>query len=128
MNEEMIEDLDKLVPPPRKIKINGKIIECYPLSVTQLITVAKLQERLMEVKTEDEIMPLIRQALGPVIPALNDEDFVLHFTQMNRLIAFAQEISTALPKNENKEYTDPKKKENLAEESPSSSGSTQDIP
>jgi hypothetical protein len=114
-------DLDALLPPPKKVKIGGKIIEVLPLTIRQLVSVAKLEERLKQVNNEDEIMAVIRETLSPFIPALK-EDQTIDFTiaQMKRLVEFAQEVSAPEPDAPSKQYTVEKKISSPAE-SPTSS-------
>lgn len=114
MTEEIL-DLDALLPLPQKVKINGKIIECNPLTIEQLVRVINLQESLQKIKDAREFMPLFREAMSPFVPALNDETFELTIFQARALITFAQKISIPQPDesstSENKDMEDPKKKQ-----------------
>jgi hypothetical protein len=117
-------DLDAIVPPVKEIKLKGKIIKCYPLTIRQLIKLAKLEKELMQVKSEDEIIPLIKNALKPFIPEIKNNDLDFTIDQLKEIIRFAQSASVPEKATEAKEYQ-PKKKDNLAEQSPSSPTSTQ---
>lgn len=108
-------DLQALVPEPKKIKLhNGKLIDCFPLTIRQLVKVAKLEKQLTEVQTEDEIIELMVDALGPFIPAIKDDpevDFTI--AELWKIVRFAQDISVQEVSKETKEYapeSDPKKK------------------
>ena len=118
-------DLDALVPEPKKIKLNGKFFDVLPLTIKQLINLAKLEQKLINIKNEDEVKPLILETLKPIIPELNDVDFT--YLQLMALLKFAQ--ASSLPK-ENKAAEDysPKKKIDSAKESPTSSTSTPPTP
>lgn len=125
MSEEIL-DLDALLPPPRKIRLQGKILEVKPLTIRQLIYIVKLEQRLAEVNNEDELMEEVRKALVPFIPALA-EDETIDFTagQMRELIKFAQKISVEVADDkETKVYAEPKKKVDSQEGLPTSSDST----
>lgn len=110
MSEDIL-DLDALNPVSKKIKINGKLIECKPITVKQLITIARLQTDLAEIKDPKEIFPYIKSVLSPFIPAIN-EDEELDFTvpQLIEIIKFAQ--SNAVPSNVDKakDFVDSQKK------------------
>lgn len=122
-------DLDAIAPQPRKIKLGGRILTCYPLNVYQLINVIRLQDKFVTSITAGEMEKAIRDAFEPLIPELKtDKTITFHMNQMRRLIQFAQEISVPEPDEDKTKYEDPKKKVALAKESPDSSGSTPDIP
>lgn len=90
MSDDIL-DLDSIKPNPKKIKIHGKIIECYPLTVSQLVSIARLQHDLVKITNPEEILPHIKSVLIPFIPALKDDeslDFTL--TQLIEIIKFAQ--------------------------------------
>jgi hypothetical protein len=117
-------DLDALVPPVKEIKIKGKLIKCYPLTIRQLVTLAKLENKLINVKTEDEIIPLIKEALKPFIPEIENDEIDFTIQQLREIVRFAQSASIPQEATQAKEF-DPKKKDDLAKESPTSSTPTQ---
>lgn len=122
-------DLDALMPPSRQVKINGKLYECKPLTIRQLINVTRLEQELTKIETAEEIMPIIKKAFTPFMPQIaEDENIDFTVSQMKELIKFAQTISTAEPESEAKKYDDPKKKIPSVEESPTSSASTKATP
>lgn len=129
MAEDVL-DLDALVPQSKQIKIGGNFYEIKPLTLQQLIQVARLEERMMSIKTVDEVIPLIKEVLGPIVPAVLEDKFELNVLQIKAIVQYAQKISVDLgdAPTEARQYNQPKKKDNLAEESPSSSDSTQDTP
>ena len=103
-------DLDALIPRSKYIKIHGKEIECFPLTLGQLIKVARLEYDLSKLSDPDEIEQKIKDALSPFIPAIK-EDLELNFTleQLAAIAKFAQE--GIVPENAEmaKEYTTKKK-------------------
>jgi len=117
-------DLDALVPPVKEIKIKGKLIKCYPLTIRQLVTLAKLENKLINVKTEDEIIPLIKEALKPFIPEIENDEIDFTIQQLREIVRFAQSASIPQEATQAKEF-DPKKKDDLAKESQTSSTPTQ---
>lgn len=116
--ENDILDLDALVPPSRKIKLNNKLYDVKPLTIKQLIILAKLEQRLTQVQNEDEIMPEIKKALSPVIPDIDDENIDFTPAQMKAIIRFAQQISVEEAQKDEitKDYSDTKKKQSSQEE------------
>lgn len=120
MADDEILDLDAVAPPTRKFKLDGKIIECKPLKLKNLIKVIKLQERLSTVKTADEVYPLIQDALGASIKEVNDPDFDLALSQLKLLVDFVQKVSQPSLESSAREFEDPKKKQNSVEGSPTS--------
>ena len=118
-------DLDALVPPSKHIKVRGKMLECKPLTIRQTITLIKLEQKMLGIQNVDEIMPLIKEALGPCVPAiLEDETVDFTIYELRQIIRFAQKISIPEVAPETQPYTDPKKKVISQEASPTSSGST----
>jgi len=128
MADEVL-DLDALIPPDRKIKIGGREFIVHPLTIQQLLVVTRLETDLTKIKSEDEVMPLIKNAMTPFIPDLEKDD-TIQFTayQLRELIKFAIKISSASVDTEAKKYDNPKKKIASQEESPTSSDSTKDTP
>lgn len=112
-------DLDALLPPDRQVKINKKLYTVKPLTIAQLITVTKLNTRLSQVKSEDEIYPLIKEGLSPFIPEFAQDDNILNVTveQLKALLEFVQRVSTPDEADTTKQYSDPKKKVSSPEES-----------
>lgn len=110
-------DLDALLPEPRKLKFLNKMYEVLPVTIEQLITLAKLEKRLVDIKNEDEIKPLILEALQPIIPGLESVKFT--FNQLKSLMAFVQQPVLPSENKTEKEYN-PKKKIDSVEVSPTS--------
>lgn len=108
-------DLDALVPPSRYIKLNGKQYECKPLTIRQLVEIAHIEKKLAEITSEDEIIPIIREALKPFIPAIENEEVDFTIPQFRAIIQFAQTSAIPEKATEAREY-DPKKKVASAEE------------
>lgn len=122
MNETIDLDLDVIAPQPKTIKLNNRTLTCYPLTVEQLFNVIRLQD-IFNGGIDDmvEAQKMIRDAFEPLIPELkSDKTIKFYFNQMKTLIEFAQKISIPEPENISKQYEDPKKKVNSAEESPTS--------
>ena len=112
-------DLDALNPSSVTVTINGKSIECKPLTIKNYIQVIRLQEMFADIQSFDEIMPTLIKTMSPFVPAMLEEDFDLTLVQARELILFAIKIS--IPQVEDKGedvYTDPKKKPVSAEELP----------
>jgi len=122
-------DLDALVPPDKQIKVRGKLLTCKPLTIKQMIEVVRLEDRLKEATTPDDILPIIRKTLSPFIPELETDD-TIDFTivELKQIIKFAQEVSIPDVRDETVKQYDHKKKAVSQEESPTSSTSSQDIP
>lgn len=128
MNEDIL-DLDALVPSSKHIKINGELHEVKPLTVQQLIKVVKLEDKLLNITNEEEILPLIKEALGPICPAIMEDKFEFTIPQLKAIMAFAQKTSANLDQEpETQKYEDPKKKDTLVKDSLTSSDSTMDTP
>lgn len=92
MNDTIHLDLDALAPPVRKIKIGGKIVDCYPPKVVQLIRLAKVLDKIQNNEIDAmEAAGAIKEVLEPVVPAMKDDksiDFTL--PQMVALLKFTQ--------------------------------------
>lgn len=84
-------DLDALLPEPKKIKINGKLIDCYPPKVKHLISMQRVFARIQNAQDTDEAEKLIEDVLAPIIPAIREDD-TIDFTldQLKALLQFAQ--------------------------------------
>lgn len=102
-------DLDALAPQPRTIKFNGKTYKCYPLTIGQLVGIARLEEKLTKIKSLDEIEGLVKEALVPFIPELKDENLDFTIDQMRAIIEFAQVSQVPQEAEQAKQFT-PKKK------------------
>jgi hypothetical protein len=104
-------DLDALAPEVKKVKIAGKIIDCYPPKVLQLIKMQKIWEKMQGGKlTSAEAIQGLKEALTPIVPAIkNDDDIDFSIEQLTALLRFAQ--GTAIPdSNAEKMPEQPKKK------------------
>lgn len=86
-------DLDALAPEVRKIKIGGKVIDCYPPKVLQLVEIAQAWEKIESGQVNAmEAIPVIKKVLEPIIPAIKDDPSIdFTFQQMVAIIKFAQE-------------------------------------
>lgn len=72
-------DLDTLVKPSKKVKLNGAIIELEPPSLEELVKLAKLGGELQDMDTENmqadkisEVIDKLNAGIRDVMPALND--------------------------------------------------------
>lgn len=113
-------DLDALLPEPKKIVLHGKSLDVLPLTIGQLIILAKLEAKLMSAKQPDDFKTLVLDALKPVIPELNDVNFTID--QLKAIQQFVQKAS--LPETKTAKEFEPKKKVDSAEASPTSPTST----
>jgi hypothetical protein len=86
-------DLDALIPPVKKIKINGKIIDCFPLTLKQLLNIAKLRKELQNIDDPDKIEQMIMNGLSPFCPAAKEKGFDLTLAQFNAIVDFAMQSS-----------------------------------
>ena len=119
-------DLDALAPLPRTIKFQGKTYKCLPLTISQLVNIARLEDRLEKIKSLDEIETIVRDTLTPFLPDLEKEEKIpFSIEQMRAIIKFAQESQVPAEAPNAKTYA-PKKKESSPKESPDSVDSTQD--
>lgn len=118
-------DLDSLMPPSKKIKINGKILEIKPAKIKEYIKIVKLESRLNNTDDPDQVQKVIVETLAPVIPGIVGDDVDFTVGQIRELIKIAIEISVPQQAETSKEYQDPKKKIASPVESPTSSTSTQ---
>lgn len=121
-------DLDKLVPEPKKIKLNGKIIDLYP---GKLKTIIRLQRAFTALQKGDtEKIDDVINTLSEIVPALKDDDMDIPLSTLQTLVQLAYE--TSMPRNnENSQEakmtvdTEKKTEEALKEPSPTSSENTQ---
>ncbi len=117
-------DLDALVPPTKKLTLKGVSYDVYPLTIRQLVELAKMDYKLSEMDSEEKVMPYVINTFKGFIPNLPDDaDFTVF--QMRAIITFAQNVSMPEQTTGAKEYA-PKKKVSSPEESPTSSDSTRD--
>jgi hypothetical protein len=85
-------DLDALAPQVKKVKIGGKILDCYPPKVLQLVEIAQVWDKIQTGEVQSsEALPAIKKVLEPIIPAIK-KDKTIDFTypQLVALIKFAQ--------------------------------------
>jgi hypothetical protein len=116
-------DLDALLPPTKQLKIQGRVFDCKPLTVGQLIKVAQLEQDLMKVTNESEILPLIENALTPFIPEYKKAGLDLRIDQIREIVKFALKQTMPSEAKEAKNYS-AEKKIDSAKVSPTSSTST----
>lgn len=84
-------DLDKLVPEPKKIKLNGRIIDLYP---GKLKTIIKLQRAFTALQKGDiQMMDKVIDALAELIPAIKDDDMDISLPTLGALVQLAYESS-----------------------------------
>ena len=89
-------DLDILVPEPKPVKFNGKVVLCNIPTMRQLIEVARLQVEVNKMSDEKVILIIdkIKKVLAPIIPEIaDDKDFDIKPVQLTRLFSFLMEIS-----------------------------------
>lgn len=116
-------DLDALVPPTKQLKIQGRVFNCNPLTVGQLIKIVKLQDNLAKVTTEDEVRKIIDEVMNMFIQGYDKADIDLRVDQIKEIIDFAMKQSVPEEAREAKDFT-PEKKVSSVKESPTSSTST----
>lgn len=132
MSDNNLLDLDALMPPSRYVKLQGKTLEVKPLTVRQLIVVSQLNEKIIKATHPDDIMPMIKKALGPVIPQILKDD-TIDFTiqQFLTLLEFSQKSqgpnANSMAAKEDRQYSD-KKKLDSPSQSQDSSDSTEATP
>lgn len=102
-------DLDALAPQPRTIKFNGKNYKCLPLTIGQLVGIARLEERLTKIESLDEIEEIVKEALVPFIPELKDLKLDFTIEQMRAIIEFAQTSQVPQEAKQAQEFTPAKK-------------------
>lgn len=96
MNE--IVDLDKLVPEPKKIKLNGRVIDLFP---GKLKTIIKLQRAFTGLqKGEQDKLDEVINVLSEIIPAIKDDDMDIPLPTLKVLVQLAYE--SALPEDTKK--------------------------
>lgn len=122
-------DLDALSPEVKKIKISGKIIDCYPPKLIQLIDMQKI---LMQIEAgnmkPEEAITRIKRVLTPIVPAMKkDKSIDFNMLQLSALLKFVTQsaISSSAVKEAG---TAVEKKINSAEQSPTSSELTPATP
>ena len=91
-------DLDILQPEPKKIKLNGKILDLYP---GKLKTIIRIQKAFVVFKdtqgTDSEALDKVIDALAEIIPDLKNDDVDIAVTQIPKLIELA--YRSALPED-----------------------------
>lgn len=120
-------DLDILAPEPKKIKIKGRIIDCYPPTIRQLLNIQKVVDSIQSQTTSaDEALDKLEDALAAIIPALKtDTDIDLTIPQFYALINFLQ--TDAIPETASQAQAYPVQKKTASPEpSPTSSTTTPD--
>lgn len=95
MAQDEILDLDKLIPEPKKIKLNGKIIDLHP---GKLKTLIKLQRSFLAFQNsngenQEQLLDEVINTLAVLIPAIKDEDMDISLTQLPVLIEVAYKAS-----------------------------------
>lgn len=92
-------DLDALIPEPKKIKIKGKIIDCNPPTIKQLLNIQKVVDTIQNNNLQgEEAINKFEDALSAIIPALKtDPEIDLTINQFYALIQFLQ--TDAIPQS-----------------------------
>lgn len=110
-------DLDALLPEPKKIKINGKIIECHPPTIRQLLAIQKAADASTGANVDpQEAVERLEEALSAIVPAIKEDksiDFTLN--QFYSLIKFLQEDAIPDAAKEAKSYPVQKKTDSPVE-------------
>lgn len=119
-------DLDLIEPPITRVKINGKIIECKPIKVKQLIRLLKAEQEIAKIGDVDKASSLLIEALTPLIPAIDDPDVDFSFEQLKTLTTILQTKSVPDHLKRVSEEYNPKKKSDGDTDSDSSLDTTQD--
>lgn len=90
-------DLDILIPEPKKVKISGKIIDCYPPKIRQLLSMQMVWDKIKSADSS-EAEQLLIDVLAPIVPAIKDDkDLDFTIDQLTTLLQYAQNI--AIPDN-----------------------------
>lgn len=90
-------NLDALNPQPKKVKLNGKIIECYPPKVLELIELQQIfasMKGISEIDELDNVAKKFRAKLSKTIPDLEKENIDLSLDQMITLYQYLQNVPT----------------------------------
>lgn len=88
-------DLDALAPEPKRVKINGEVVECYPPKMFQLIRLQKLFLKLQQNGEDADLLEQFRDALYELVPSLKESNADLSFQQLTTLLSFLQESAVA---------------------------------
>lgn len=110
-------DLDALAPQAKKIKINGKVIDCNPPTIKQLLNLQRTVNEIQQSNVSaDEAMSRLEDALSRIIPSLaTDKDIDFTLGQFYALIEFLQK--DAIPQSATKAQAYPvQKKTNSVEQ------------
>lgn len=84
-------DLDKLVPEPKKIKLNGKIMDLYP---GKLKTIIKLQRDFTALQQGDgEKLEAVINTLAEILPDIKKEEVDIPLPVLRALVQLAYETS-----------------------------------
>ena len=86
-------DLDILVPEPKKVKFNGRVVTCNPPTLRHLISIARLEDEILHIKTPDEAMTKIVTVLKPIVPEMADEKFDITMGQLRVLLQYIKDIA-----------------------------------
>src|SRR3972149_7813968 len=123
-------DLDNVVIPSKYIKIGKDYFEVNPATVLDFVKVAKLERKLLNIESEDDVIPTIKEALGSLVPAIAEDQIQFTIPQLKEIIKFVMKVSVPPLENpaEKRQYDDPKKKVVSPEELPTSATSTPPTP
>jgi hypothetical protein len=96
MTNQIIDlDLDIIVPEPKKVLLNGKVVTCNIPTMAQLIAVAKMKDSVDKSDDVDSLMEDMKKVLIPIIPEIADDDnFNLKVVQFTNIFNFIEKIST----------------------------------
>lgn len=103
-------DLDALAPQPKQVKVSGKIIECKPPTIRQLLNIQKTVDKIQQSSTTaEEAITLLEDAFASIMPAIKeDPDIDLTLEQFYALIQFLQ--SQSIPDSATKAQSYPVQK------------------
>jgi len=70
MTDSIHLDLDALAPEVKKVKINGKVVDCYPPKVLQLVEIAQVWDKIQrgEVDAMAAVPRPLKKCLSPLSP------------------------------------------------------------
>lgn len=131
MSDNNLLDLDAVVPPSRYIKLQGKTLEVLPVTLNQLIELSRFEDRLNHISDTSQIKDVVKQLLGPIIPAiLTDDELDFNSYQLRELIKFAEGAKQGTSSLSEEEYKKKVEGQSLSSQnkSPDSVDSTQDTP
>lgn len=94
MSQTDLLDLDVLIPSTCRIKIGGKELEAFPLTIKQLVRITNLETEIAKSTNPMDLYDVIVDVLSPMIPALKtDTTLDFNIGQLFAIIQFAQKIS-----------------------------------